>query len=157
ARIGAVLTFNTDVYQAVLKYAQARLCPPSVEQAGAVAAYGMSMDYFTGVQAEYQKRRDILYEGLKDIPGVVIRKPQGAFYIIIRIPVKDADHFTQWMLTDFSLDGKTVMVAPASGFYSTPSLGRDEIRIAYVLNERDLRDAIRVFKAGLKKYQGIHG
>ena len=157
ARIGAVLAFNKDVTQAVLKYAQARLCPPSVEQAAAVAAYGMDMDYFKGVQAEYQKRRDVLYEGLKDIPGVVIRKPQGAFYIIIRIPVKDADHFTQWMLTDFSLDGKTVMVAPASGFYSTPSLGRDEIRIAYVLNERDLREAIRVFKAGLRKYQETHG
>ncbi len=154
ARIGAVLTRNTDVYQAVLKFAQARLCPPSVEQLAALAAYNMSMDYFGAVREEYQKRRDILFEELKDVPGLVIHKPQGAFYVIVRLPVKDAEHFTVWMLTDFERDGKTVMVAPGPGFYSTPRLGTDEIRIAYILNETDLREALSIFKAGLEEYKG---
>ncbi len=157
ARIGMIITRNEDVYQAALKFAQARLCPPSVEQMAALAAYNMPMDYFKGVRAEWQRRRDVLYEGLKDIPGLVIRKPQGAFYVIVRLPVKDTEHFAVWMLQDFSLDGKTVMVAPAPGFYSTPSLGTDEVRIAYVINETDLREAIRVFKAGLTKYQALFG
>jgi len=90
-------------------------------------------------------------------PRVVIRKPQGAFYVIIRLPVKDVEHFAVWLLSDFSLDGRTVMIAPAPGFYSTPSLGTDEARIAYVVNEHDLREAIRVFKAGLEKYRAVHG
>jgi aspartate aminotransferase len=155
ARIGMIITRNPDIYQAALKFAQARLCPPSVEQLAALAAYNMPMDYFKPVREEWQKRRDILYEELKDIPGLVIRKPQGAFYVIVRLPVKDAEHFTVWMLSEFSLDGKTVMLAPAPGFYSTPNLGTDEVRIAYVINEKDLREAIRVFKAGLAKYQTL--
>jgi aspartate aminotransferase len=150
-----IITRNADVYQSALKFAQARLCPPSLEQMAALAAYNMPMEYFTAVRAEWQKRRDVLYDGLKDIPGLVIRKPQGAFYVIVRLPVKDAEHFTVWMLSEFSLDGKTVMLAPAPGFYSTPSLGTDEVRIAYVINETDLREAIRVFKAGLARYQTL--
>ena len=157
ARIGMIITRNKDVYAAALKFAQARLCPPSVEQMGALAAYNMPMSYFAGVRAEYDRRRNALYDGLKDIPGVVIRKPQGAFYVIIRLPVKDVEHFAVWLLSDFSLDGKTVMIAPAPGFYSTPSLGRDEARLAYVVNETDLREAVRVFRAALEKYQAIHG
>jgi len=152
ARIGAVITKNEEIYQAVHKFAQARLCPPSVEQKAALAAYRMGMEYFQPIKEEYQRRRDILYEGLKDIPGIVIHKPQGAFYIIVRLPLKDAEHFVLWMLTDFNLDKETVMVAPAQGFYSSPERGRDEVRIAYVLKERDLRRAIDVFKAGLEKY-----
>jgi aspartate aminotransferase len=155
ARIGMVITRNADVYQAVLKFAQARLCPPSVEQMAALSAYNMPMDYFRPVREEYQRRRDVLYEGLKDVPGIVIRKPQGAFYVIVRLPVKDAEHFAVWMLSEFSLDGKTVMVAPGPGFYSTPNLGADEIRIAYVINETDLREAMRVFRAGLEKYRTL--
>jgi aspartate aminotransferase len=155
ARIGMVITRNADVYQAALKFAQARLCPPSVEQMAALSAYNMPMDYFRPVREEYQRRRDVLYEGLKDVPGIVIRKPQGAFYVIVRLPVKDAEHFAVWMLSEFSLDGKTVMVAPGPGFYSTPNLGADEIRIAYVINETDLREAVRVFKAGLEKYRTL--
>lgn len=157
ARIGMIITRNKDVYAAALKFAQARLCPPSVEQMGALAAYNMPMSYFAGVRAEYDRRRNALYDGLKDIPGVVIRKPQGAFYVIIRLPVKDVEHFAVWLLSDFSLDGKTVMIAPAPGFYSTPSLGRDEARLAYVVNETDLREAVRVFRAALEKYQAVHG
>lgn len=153
ARIGSVITRNAAVYQAVLKFAQARLCPPSVEQLGALAAYRMGPTYFEPIRREYQARRDVLCAGLADIPGVVLRKPQGAFYIVARLPVRDAEDFVIFMLRDFSLDGRTVMVAPASGFYATPGRGRDEVRIAYVLNEGDLRESVRVFKAGLEAYR----
>ncbi len=155
ARVGAVITRNKEVYQSLLRFSQARLCPPSVEQKAALAAYRMGKDYFQAVKEEYERRRDVLYEGLKSIPGIVMHKPQGAFYIIVRLPLKDAEHFVQWMLTDFHLDQETVMVAPAGGFYSSPDKGRDEVRIAYVLKEQDLRRAIEVFKAGLKKYQTL--
>lgn len=155
ARVGAVITRNRELYQSVLKFAQARLCPPSVEQKAALAAYRMGREYFPEIQEEYQKRRDVLFDGLKDIPGIVINKPQGAFYIIVRLPIKDAEHFVLWMLTDFHLDKETVMVAPAGGFYSSPDRGKDEVRIAYVLKEEDLRRAIEVFKEGLKRYQSL--
>ncbi len=154
-RIGALISKNKAVMQAVLKFAQARLCPPQVAQVAALAAYKMGMGYFAPVRVEYQKRRDILYEGLKDVPGVVIRKPEGAFYIIARLPVRDAEHFTIWMLTEHAVDGKTVMFAPAEGFYGTPGRGRDEVRMAYVLNEHDLVDSIRIFKSGLEKYRKL--
>ncbi len=156
ARVGAVVTRNRDVYQAVLKFAQARLCPPSVEQKAALAAYRMGLDYFKPVLKEYEKRRDVLFDGLKDIPGIVIHKPQGAFYIIVRLPIQDCEHFVQWMLTDFHHDNETVMVAPAQGFYCTPGKGKNEVRIAYVLKEEDLKRAIVVFKEGLKKYQSLN-
>ena len=152
ARIGAVVTRNEQVYQAVLKFAQARLCPPTIEQKMALAAYRMGRAYFDPVQKEYQLRRDVLYDGLKDIPGIVIRKPQGAFYYIVRLPIEDCEHFVRWMLTDFQLENETVMVAPAQGFYSTPGKGADEVRIAYVLKEEDLKRAITVFKTGLAEY-----
>jgi len=155
ARIGAVITRNKEIYQSLLKFSQARLCPPSVEQKAALAAYLMGKDYFEEIKQEYQRRREVLFEGLKNIPGIVIHKPQGAFYIIVRLPIKDAEHFVAWMLTDFHLDQETVMVAPAQGFYSSPDKGKDEVRIAYVLKEQDLRRAIEVFKAGLKKYQTL--
>ncbi|MGB2843741.1 MAG: pyridoxal phosphate-dependent aminotransferase [Candidatus Aminicenantaceae bacterium] len=155
ARVGAVVTRNEELYQSLLKFAQARLCPPSVEQKAALAAYRMGLDYFQPVREEYEKRRDILFEGLKDIPGIVIHKPQGAFYIIVRLPIKNAEHFVKWMLTDFFLDKKTVMVAPAQGFYCSPGKGKDEVRIAYVLKEEDLRQAIDVFKEGLNKYMSV--
>jgi len=155
ARVGAVVTRNQDLYQAFLKFAQARLCPPSVEQRAALAAYRMGLDYFKPVKQEYERRRDVLFDGLKDIPGIVINKPQGAFYIIVRLPIKDCEHFVQWMLTDFHHDKETVMVAPAQGFYCTPGKGKDEVRIAYVLKEEDLKRAIVVFKEGLKTYQSL--
>jgi len=155
ARVGAIITRSADVYQAALKFAQARLCPPSIEQKGALAAYRMKRDYFDATREEYQKRRDVLYEGLKNIPGIVMHKPQGAFYIIVRLPIEDSEHFVRWMLTDFEFENETVMVAPAQGFYSTPGRGKDEVRIAYVLKEPDLKRAITVFKAGLDKYQSL--
>ncbi|NIM59828.1 MAG: aminotransferase class I/II-fold pyridoxal phosphate-dependent enzyme [Candidatus Aminicenantes bacterium] len=155
ARVGAVVTRNEELYQSLLKFAQARLCPATVEQKAALAAYRMGLDYFKPVREEYQRRRDVLYEGLKDIPGIVIQKPQGAFYIIVKLPVKDAEHFVLWMLQDFHLEKETVMVAPAQGFYCSPDKGKDEVRIAYVLKEEDLRRAIVVFKEGLNKYLSI--
>ncbi len=152
ARIGAVITRNQEIYKYLLKFAQARLCPPTVEQKAALAAYRMNKEYFQEVRHEYQRRRDILHEGLKDIPGIVIDKPQGAFYLIVRLPIKDCEHFVKWMLTDFEQGNQTVMVAPGKGFYSSPDKGQDEVRIAYVLKEEDLIKAIKVFRAGLDKY-----
>jgi len=155
ARIGAVITRNREIYQSLLKFAQARLCPPSIEQKAALAAYRMDRDYFQEVRQEYQMRRDILYEGLREIPDIVIEKPQGAFYLIVRLPIKDCEHFVKWMLTEFEQEKQTVMVAPGKGFYSSPDKGQDEVRIAYVLKEEDLVKAIRVFKAGLEKYLSL--
>jgi len=152
ARVGAVITRNEDISQAVLKFAQARLCPPSIEQKAALAAYRMEPGYFDSVRKEYQKRRDVLYEGLKRIPGIVLHKPQGAFYISVKLPVKEAEHFVRWMLTDFHPDDETVMIAPLQGFYSTPGRGRDEVRIAYVLKEADLVRAITILETGIQEY-----
>jgi aspartate aminotransferase len=153
ARIGAVITKNDQVGQAVLKFAQARLCPPSIEQKAAIAAYKMGIGYFEPVRLEYQRRRDVLHEGLNAIPGVFVRKPQGAFYMTVRLPIKDTERLAVWMLTDFALDKETVMVAPGPGFYSTPGKGLDEIRLAYVLNEEALRRSLVLFKAGLETYK----
>jgi len=155
ARIGALITRNQEVYQAALKFAQARLCPPTMEQRAALAAYRMGKDYFEPVRKEYQKRRDVLCEELKDIPGIIMHKPQGAFYIIVRLPIKDSEHFVRWMLTDFRLDNETSMVAPAQGFYSSSGKGTNEVRIAYVLKEEDLKRAITVLKAGIKEYNRL--
>lgn len=152
ARIGAVVTRNPDILQAVLKFAQARLCPPTLEQMAALAAYRMGPDYFKPVQQEYQRRRDVLFEGLSSIPGIVMHKPQGAFYIIVGLPIEDSEHFVRWMLEDFRADNETVMVAPAAGFYCTPGKGKNEVRIAYVLKEADMKRAIEVFKRGLITY-----
>jgi aspartate aminotransferase len=153
ARIGALITRNEKIYQSALKFAQARLCPPSIEQMAALAAYKMGMGYFEPIRQEYQRRRDILFEGLKAIPGVVVRKPQGAFYMSVRLPIKDSERFVVWMLTDFELDRETIMVAPEQGFYSTPGKGLDEIRMAYVLKEEDIKKALVIFRAGLEKYK----
>jgi aspartate aminotransferase len=155
ARVGAVITRNPDVYQALLRFAQARLCPPSLEQKGALAAYRMPRNYFQPVKEEYQRRRDILCDGLNKIPGVVLQKPQGAFYMTVKLPIKDTEHFVVWMLTEFNLDRETVMVAPGSGFYSTPGKGTDEIRMAYVLKEQDLKRSLKIFRAGIEKYQRL--
>jgi aspartate aminotransferase len=155
ARIGAFITRNPQVYEAALRFAQARLCPPSVEQKAALAAYQMGTEYFTPVRVEYQRRRDVLYEGLKKIPGVVAYKPQGAFYITVKLPIKDCDHFVVWMLTEFTLDGETAMVAPAAGFYATPGKGRDEVRMAYVIEVDKIKRGLEILQAGLAKYRTL--
>jgi aspartate aminotransferase len=156
-RLGCLVSRNHDVTQAAMKMAQGRLSAPGLAQIAAVGARELGPEYTAGVVTEYQKRRDLLFEGLSRIPGVFLRKPEGAFYFIARLPVDDAEEFATWLLTDFELEGATVMVAPAPGFYATPGLGRDEVRIAYVLKEADLRAAIRILEAALPAYGAARG
>lgn len=156
-RLGCLVTRNKDVYQACLHMAQGRLSPPGLAQAIAPGAALLGPDYVEGVVKEYGHRRDILYEELTKIPGIFFRKPEGAFYFVARIPVKDSEDFAQWLLTDFQLDGATVMVAPADGFYATPGLGKDEVRIAYVLKAEDLKAACRVLEAAIPAYRAARG
>jgi aspartate aminotransferase len=137
--------------------AQGRLSPPGLAQFMAVGALELGPDYTAGVVAEYERRRNVLYEGLRRIPGVFLQKPEGAFYFVARLPVDDGDDFASWLLTDFQLDGATVMIAPARGFYATPGLGTDQVRIAYVLEEKDLRIAMDVLAAALHPYATARG
>ncbi len=152
ARIGAVLSKNKELIKQILKLCQGRLCAPTLEQVGAVELYDVSDDYFKAVLTEYEKRRNIVFEGLNQIPGVLCKKPTGAFYVIAKLPVDNAEDFVIWMLKDFHLNNETVMLAPAEGFYATPGLGKDEARIAYILNENDLRKAMEVLKVALEQY-----
>jgi aspartate aminotransferase len=152
-RLGALVTRNRDLAAACNRMAQGRLSPPGLAQFIAPGALELGPDYNRGVVAEYQKRRDTLYEGLSKIPGVFLRKPEGAFYFIARLPIADGDDFAAWLLTDFQKDGRTVMVAPASGFYATPGLGKDEVRIAYVLKDEDLKQAVEILAAALPAYR----
>lgn len=152
ARVGCVVCRNPEVMQAMLKFGQARLCPPTIEQVGAIAGYQTIDKYLKKMIAEYQRRRDVVCEELAKIPGAIFRKPAGAFYIMPHLPIDDADKFAQWMLTDFSLEGATTMVAPGDGFYATPGQGRQEVRLAYVLNENDLRKALRILAKGIEVY-----
>ena len=154
ARVGAVISRNRGVMASALKFGQARLCPPTLEQLGAVAAYGLDESYFEGVRREYQRRRDVMYDALTADPGIVLEKPRGAFYVIVKMAgVDDSDDFARWLLEEHSDGGETVMVAPAGGFYATPGAGADEVRIAYVLEVEKLRRAMEVFLAGLRRYR----
>ena len=153
-RLGMFVTRNRDLYDAALRMAQGRLSAPGLAQMIAAHATELEADYTEKVVTEYQKRRDVLYEGLSSIPGVFFKKPEGAFYFIARLPVDDAEAFAKWLLTDYQRNGKTVMVAPANGFYATPGGGADEVRIAYVLNEHDLRDSIEILRDALAVYPG---
>ena len=121
----------------------------------ALGADELGPEYAAGVVAEYQKRRDLLFEAMAEIPGVFLRKPEGAFYFVARLPVADSEDFAAWLLSDFQHQGATVMVAPAAGFYATPGLGQDEVRIAYVLKAEDLELAVRVFRRGLEEYRRV--
>lgn len=154
ARVGALVSRNKDFMQAVLKFAQARLCPPFIAQIAAEAALSTPDSYFLDVQAEYVKRRDFLVRGLNSIEGVYCPTPSGAFYAVVRFPVANADHFAQWLLEDFSFEGQTVMLAPASGFYATSGLGVNEVRVAYVLQVDDLAAAVKCLNEALKVYSG---
>ena len=155
ARIGSVASKNKELMALMLKLCQGRLCAPTLEQIGATELYKTPSSYFEEVNAEYKKRRDVLYKGLKEIDGVICHKPAGAFYTIAKLPVESAEDFVIFMLKEFELDGETVMMAPAEGFYSTPGMGKDEVRLAYVLNEEDLKKAMKILKAGLEKYKSI--
>lgn len=152
ARIGCLCCKNKEFMSVIMKYAQARLCVPTIEMIGAAALKDTPAEYFAEVNAEYTKRRDIVYNGLQAIPGVICEKPMGAFYVVAKLPIDNADTFAQWMLTDFVLDGATTMVAPAAGFYATPGAGLDEVRLAYVLCEEDLKQAMYILGEGIKAY-----
>ncbi len=152
ARIGCVVSKNTELIQTVIKFAQARLSPPTFALIASEAALETPQSYFDEVLDEYQKRRDILINELQKIDNLKVSTPKGAFYCIAELPITDADHFAQWLLEEYSLDNKTVMVAPASGFYSTKGSGKNQIRIAYVLKKEDLVGAVNILKNGLTKY-----
>ncbi len=153
ARIGCLVSKNEQVIKTSLKFAQARLSPPTYAQIASEAALETPQSYFDAVIDEYVERRNILISALKEIDGIIIAKPKGAFYCIAELPIKNADHFAQWLLEEFSFKGETVMVAPAAGFYATPGLGLNQIRIAYVLDKEDLKRAVLILNEALKIYK----
>ena len=150
-RLGSLVTRNSEVYDACLRMAQGRLSPPGLAQFIAVGAETLGDDYTQNVVDEYRRRRDALYEGLLTIPGVELQPPEGAFYCMPKLPVADAEDFCIWLLSEFEHEGATVMLAPASGFYASP-LGKSEVRIAYVLREEDLRQAVELLRVALERY-----
>jgi aspartate aminotransferase len=152
ARIGCIVTKNKLVLDTALKFAQARLSPPSYALIASEAALETPDSYFDDVISEYVERRNVLVEELEKIEGVKVAKPKGAFYCIVELPVSDSDVFAQWLLEDFRLNNETIMVAPAAGFYSTEGLGKNQVRIAYVLNKADLRTSVAILKAALIQY-----
>ena len=152
ARIGALVTKNKAVIEAVMKFSQARLSPPTLEQIAAEAALGLPADYFDATREEYANRRKTLIGRLEKMEGVYCPAPSGAFYAMAKLPVADTDAFCQWLLTDFRKDNATIMLAPASGFYTSPGLGKNEIRLAYVLNEKDINAAMDCLEEALKQY-----
>ena len=156
ARIGAVISKNKEVISSILKFAQARLCPPTLEQVGAIASYKLPLNYFDEIRNEYEKRRNTIYEILTSNKDVVLQKPEGAFYIMAKLPIDDSDKFAKWMLEEFSLDNETVMVAPGGGFYATKGMGRQEVRIAYVLEQDKLKKAGEILLKGLEEYRRIN-
>jgi len=153
-RIGALITKNKRVIDTIMKFAQARLSPPSFAQLAAEAAVDLPDDYFNITKAAYQSRRDLLIKRLNAMEGVFCPKPSGAFYAIARLPIDDSDNFCQWLLEKFNYNGQTVMLAPATGFYSTPGLGKQEVRLAYVLNLEDLNAAMDCLENALQTYPG---
>jgi len=154
ARIGALISKNKEVMAAALKFGQARLSPPTIDQIASEAALNTPQSYFDNVVAEYVERRNIMVDGLNSIPGVFCPKPSGAFYCVAKFPVDDAEKFCQWLLEDFDFEGQTVMMAPANGFYATKGAGQQEARIAYVLNQDSLRNAVICLREALKVYPG---
>jgi aspartate aminotransferase len=153
-RIGALVSKNREVISTALKFGQARLSPPGLGQIAGEASVDTPPEYFREVNREYTARRNFMVDSLNKMPGVYCPKPRGAFYTVVKLPVDDADKFAQWLLEEFDYKNQTVMVAPASGFYSTPGLGKDEVRIAYVLNIDDLRNAMETLAEALKVYPG---
>lgn len=153
ARIGYLVSRNKEVIHTAIKFAQARLSPPTYAQIACEAALDTPQSYFDDVKTEYVARRNLLIEELQKIPGVEVARPQGAFYCMVQLPILNADKFAQWLLEDFSLNGETVMVAPAAGFYATEGLGMNQIRIAYVLEKKELKKAVVILREALKIYK----
>jgi len=154
ARIGFLVSKNKEFMSTALKFGQARLSPPTYAQIAAEAALDTPQSYFDDVKTEYRQRRDLLIRELEKLEGVKVAKPQGAFYCIVELPIADAEDFAQWLLEDFRVDNETVMVAPAGGFYATPGLGKNQIRIAYVLDQDNLKRAVNILGEALKSYIG---
>ncbi len=154
ARVGFIASKNKKIMDAALRLGQARLCSPTLEQHGVLAALSIGDVFFNQIRDEFKKRRDLTYAELMKIPGVVCVRPSGAFYIMAKLPVPDIEDFASWMLTDFSWEGETTMIAPGPGFYATPGLGKSEARIAYVLNTSDLKKAMRILAKGIEVYSG---
>ncbi|MGI6701306.1 MAG: pyridoxal phosphate-dependent aminotransferase [Christensenellales bacterium] len=152
ARIGSIASKNDYLMSNILKLCQSRLCVPTLEMQGAIELYKTDIAYFDSVNKEYTLRRNIVYNALKEMDGVICKEPKGAFYVIAKLPVDNAEDFVIWLLKEFDVDGETVMFAPAEGFYATPRLGKDEVRMAYVLNENDLKKAMNILKLGLIAY-----
>lgn len=152
-RIGTLVSLNKEIMSGVLRIGQGRLSAGLVDQAMAAELTNVPVSYLKGIHDEFEKRRDVLYEGMKHIPGVVIPKPEGAFYTIVGLPVADAEHFCQWLLTDFRDNNETVMLAPAAGFYATPGKGTNEVRIAYVLNTTAITRCVELLKIALETYK----
>lgn len=157
ARIGCIVSRNKALMEATLKFAQARLCPPTVDQLAANACVYLPDSYFAEMVTEYQSRRDLVFDAISRIDGVVCKKPEGAFYIVAKLPIADAEDFVIWLLNDFNIDNETVMAAPAEGFYATPGLGKNELRLAYILNKEDLSKAMNIFSRGLAEYIKLKG
>nr|NQU94152.1 pyridoxal phosphate-dependent aminotransferase [Bacteroidota bacterium] len=154
ARVGVMISKNKELMLSAMKFAQARLSPPSFGQVAAEAAIDTPDAYFTEVLEEYHKRRDTVYEAINNIKGAFCPKPTGAFYVVAQLPIDDSDFFCQWLLEDFNYNNETVMMAPATGFYSTKGRGMDEVRISYVLNVEDLKHAMKALEEALKVYPG---
>lgn len=153
-RIGALISKNKQVMAAAMKFAQARLSPPTFGQVASEAAIETPESYFTEVKAEYVARRNVVVEAINKMEGAFCPNPKGAFYVVARLPIDDSDKFCQWLLEDFNLNGDTVMLAPATGFYSTPGMGKDEVRISYVLNVTDMKRSMEILEAAVKAYPG---
>ena len=156
ARIGCIVSRNKEIMAALLKFAQARLCPPTVDQLAANAGIYLPQEYYEQIKQEYQARRDLVFSELEKIPGIICKKPEGAFYIFAKLPVDNAEDFIIWMLKEFQINKETVMAAPGDGFYATNGLGKNELRLAYILCKEDLAKAMQIFKNGLETYQKLH-
>ncbi len=153
ARVGCVVTRNRELQKALLKFCQSRLAVATMDQVGAAALYSAGKDYYDAARAEYVKRRDLVYDRLRKIPGVTVQKPKGAFYIMAALPVDDTDRFQNWLLQEFDDNGDTVMFAPGAPFYETPGKGVNEVRIAYVLKQEDLERAMDLLELGIRRYR----
>jgi aspartate aminotransferase len=152
ARIGCLVSKNKEFMATAMKFAQARLSPPTYAQVASEAALKTPQRYFEEVNAEYVQRRNVLVDGLNSIEGVFCPKPKGAFYAVAEFPVEDTEHFAQWLLSEFDHEGKTLMMAPAAGFYAKPELGKKQARLAYVLNTEDLKECVEIVRAALEVY-----
>ncbi|HPF16331.1 MAG TPA: pyridoxal phosphate-dependent aminotransferase [Thermotogota bacterium] len=155
ARVGLLATKNKLIFEQVMKMAQARLSPPTIAQLGTMGFLELESEYLDGIRDEYQRRRDIVYGELSKVEGLYFKEPKGAFYLAVKLPIDNSEKFVKWMLTDFDIDGVTTMVAPLDGFYATPGKGEQEIRIAYVLEEKRLLQACEILRRGLEKYRKL--